>query len=53
MTDKELKVMSPEEIEQWLLNRFGRGNRFEEFNRGFCHDLCQAQIDSIRQKEEG
>ena len=35
------------EIEAWLLNRLGEGNVFEQFNRRFCKDLAQAQLDKF------
>lgn len=40
-------LLSDEEIEKWLLNRLGEGNRFEQFNRRFCRDLAQAQLDVV------
>ena len=34
-------VMSEAQIENWLLDRLGVGNRFEHFNRQFCKDFAQ------------
>ncbi len=36
-------------IEQWLLKRLGKGNRFEQFNYQFCRDLI-ADATPIIQK---
>ncbi len=36
-------------IEQWLLKRLGKGNRFEQFNHQFCKDLL-ADAAPIIQK---
>lgn len=33
-------LLTDEEIEAWLLNRLGGGNRFEQFNRQFCRDFA-------------
>ncbi|KKN12659.1 hypothetical protein LCGC14_1014090, partial [marine sediment metagenome] len=38
---------------QWLKDRLGEGNRFEQFNRRFCKDLVKAQhLDTLRQVRE-
>lgn len=31
-------------IEDWLKNRLGEGNVFEQFNRQFCYDLIRDYI---------
>jgi len=36
-------LLTREEIDAWLLNRLGSGNKFDEFNRGFCKDLSKYQ----------
>ena len=38
MANKEWEL----DVEQWLKNRLGEGNAFEQFNRGFCEDLAHA-----------
>jgi len=43
MREAKDTVMSDKAIEAWLLNRFGEGNRFEQFNRQLCKDLCRDQ----------
>jgi len=44
-----MKLISDEFIEEWLRNRLGEGNRFEQFNRKFCQDLAQAQLQQDRE----
>ena len=36
-------MLKDEEIEEWLKDRLGEGNRFEQFNRRFCKDLAKTQ----------
>jgi len=34
-------------IEEWLRNRLGEGNRFEQFNRRFCKDLISDFFKAV------
>jgi len=44
---KKPEVLGEEKIENWLRNRLGEGNVFEQFNRGFCKDLAEvASLDT-------
>jgi len=48
----KLRALSDEEIEEWLLNRLGQGNVFEQFNRRFCEDFSQATLSSVKEQLE-
>ena len=52
LVKSHLKRLNDEEIEVWLLNRLGEGNRFEQFNKHFCRDISQATIDKIKEELE-
>ena len=38
-------------IEEWLLNRLGTGNIFEQFNRQFCKDLIKDAMAGYKPVE--
>ncbi len=39
--------LTDEEIEAWLFDRLGGGNKFEQFNRLFCQDFAKAQLKKV------
>ena len=39
--------LTDKDIEEWLYNRLGPGNVFEQFNRDFCKDLARAAVKKV------
>ena len=37
-------------LDKKIEDRLGGGNKFEEFNRKFCEDLCQFQVDDCQKQ---
>lgn len=48
---KKPEVLGEEKIENWLRNRLGEGNVFEQFNRGFCKDLAEVASHDTHKKD--
>ena len=52
MSKELVEKLTDDWIEQWLLERLGKGNRFEQFNRQFCKDLLADATPIIQKAAE-